>query len=170
MKINKKNVQRIFIQLIGIAALVFIDYLTKEAAIKYLKGNGTFVLIKGVYGLTYAENTGAAFSMFSSSTDMLSLFTGIAITAVLIYIIFFKKPLVYDICLPFIVAGGLGNLIDRMTRGYVVDYLHTLFVNFPIYNFADCLITCSAVALIIYLLYEIVRDTKKEKNKEQENG
>ena len=170
MKINKKNVQRIFIQLAGIAALVFIDYLTKEAAIKYLKGNGTFVLIKGVFGLTYAENTGAAFSMFSSSTDMLSLVTGIAISAVLIYIIFFRKPLVYDICLPFIVAGGLGNLIDRMTRGFVVDYLHTLFVNFPIYNFADCLITCSAVALIIYLLYEIVRDTKKQKNKEQENG
>ncbi len=170
MKINKKNVQRIFIQLAGIAVLIFIDFLTKEAAIKYLKGNGTLVLIKGVYGLTYAENTGAAFSMFSSSTDMLSLVTGIAITAVLIYIIFFKKPLVYDICLPFIVAGGLGNLIDRMTRGFVVDYLHTLFVNFPIYNFADCLITCSAVALIIYLLYEIVRDIKKEKNKEQENG
>lgn len=169
MKINKKNVQRIFIQLLGIAVLIFIDFLTKEAAIKYLKGNGTFVLIKGVFGLTYAENTGAAFSMFSASTDILSVVTGIAITAVLIYIIFFKKSLVYDICLPFIVAGGLGNLIDRMTRGYVVDYLHTLFVNFPIYNFADCLITCSAVALIIYLLYEIVRDTKKQKNKEQEN-
>jgi len=170
LKINKKNVQRILIQMLGIAALVFVDFLTKEAAIKYLKGNDTFVLIKGVFGLTYAENTGAAFSMFSSSTDMLSVVTGIAITAVLIYIIFFKKALVYDICLPFIVAGGLGNLIDRMTRGFVVDYIHTLFVNFPIYNFADCLITCSAVALIIYLLYEIVRDTKKQKNKEQENG
>ena len=170
MKVNKKNVQRIFIQLFGIAALVFIDFLTKEAAIKYLMGKDTLVLIKGVLGLTYAENTGAAFSMFSSSTDMLSLVTGIALTAVLIYIIFFKKPKVYDICLPFVVAGGLGNLIDRMTRGFVVDYIHTLFVNFPIYNFADCLITCAAVALIVYLLYEIIRDTKKEKNKEQGNG
>ena len=116
------------------------------------------MLIKGVFGLTYAENTGAAFSMFSSSTDMLSLVTGIALTAVLIYIVFFRKPLVYDICLPFIVAGGLGNLIDRMTRGFVVDYLHTLFVNFPIYNFADCLITVGAFLLIFYLIYDLVKD------------
>lgn len=170
MKINIKKVLKAVLQLGGIAVLVFIDYLTKEAAIKYLKGNGTYVLIDNVFGLTYAENTGAAFSMFSSSTDLLSVFTAAALLVAVVYMIFFKKPLVYDICIPFIVAGGLGNLTDRITRGYVVDYLHTLFINFPIYNFADCLITCCAVVIIIYLLYEIIRDAKKDKQKEPENG
>ena len=60
-------------------------------------------------------------------------------------------------------------MADRITRGFVVDYIKTLFVDFPVYNFADCCVTCGAFALIIYLIYEIVKESKQEKNKLSED-
>ena len=57
----------------------------------------------------------------------------------------------------------MGNLLDRLTRGYVIDYIMTLFIDFPIFNFADILITCSCGAVIVYLIYEMIKDAKREK-------
>lgn len=164
MTVNKKNTFRFFAQLACIAVLLVIDHVIKNAVYEKLRGHDTVVLIKGFLGLTYAENTGAAFSMLSSNTNLLSVVTGIALLAAVIIMLLLKpKPVVYHICLPLIIAGGAGNLIDRLTRGYVIDYIHTLFIDFPIFNFADCLITCACFALIIYLIYEIIAESKKEK-------
>lgn len=166
---NKKRGLRILVQIVGIAGLIYIDYLLKNLAAAKLKGSGTLVLVKGFLGLCYAENTGAAFSLFSSSTAVLTVITGIALLGGLAALIFIKKkPLIYEICVPLIIAGGAGNQIDRITRGYVVDYIRTLFVDFPIFNFADILITCSCIAVIVYLIYEIARDAKKRKPTVQE--
>ena len=163
---TKKHIPIFISQLISIALLVYADYLIKEAAVKNLCGKPAVVLINGFLGLRYAENTGAAFSMFSASTDILSIVTGIFIAAGIIYLAFPKKrPVIYDICIPAILAGGLGNLVDRLTRGFVVDYIQALFIDFPIFNFADCFVTCGAIALIIYLIYEICAEAKKEKEK-----
>lgn len=160
---NKKRWIRFSLQMLAIAALIGIDYLLKLLAAQSLKGNGTKVLIPGFLGLCYAENTGAAFSLFASSTLVLTVVTGIALLGGLAALAFVKKkPLIYDICIPLIIAGGAGNQLDRLTRGYVIDYIRTLFMDFPIFNFADCLITCACFAVIIYLLYEIVRDSKKK--------
>jgi len=147
------------------ALLVLIDRIIKNAVYKSLSGGGTKTLIPGVIGLSYAENTGAAFSLFSSSTAALSIATGILIGVGLAALIAIqKKPLIYDICVPLIIAGGAGNQLDRLTRGYVIDYIKTLFMDFPIFNFADCLITCSCFAIIIYLIYDIIKDSSKKKN------
>jgi signal peptidase II len=67
-------------------------------------------------------------------------------------------------------AGGLGNLIDRIFRGIVVDYIEPLFMNFAVFNFADCLITVGAVVLVIYLLYDIICDSKKNNKRKKHNG
>ena len=64
-----------------------------------------------------------------------------------------------------ICAGGIGNIIDRIVRGFVVDYIEVLFIDFYVFNFADCLITCGAFALMGYLIYEMVQESKKEKLK-----
>ena len=61
------------------------------------------------------------------------------------------------------ISGGIGNIIDRIRLHYVVDYIEPLFVNFAVFNFADCLITVGAFTLIIYLIYDLVKDTKKSK-------
>ncbi|MBQ7639037.1 MAG: signal peptidase II [Clostridia bacterium] len=162
-----RRILRFAVQLAVIAALVLIDRAIKNLVYEKLAGAGTLTIVEGFLGLSYAENTGAAFSLFSSSTTALTVFTGVLILAGLIGLIAVKnKPLVYDICIPLIIAGGAGNQLDRLTRGCVIDYIKTLFIDFPIFNFADCLITCSCFAIIIYLIIDIVRDAKKK----PENG
>lgn len=163
---NKKTkfILRPIIQLAAMALLVYADYLLKLLAEDRLSDGGTHVLIKGFLGLYYTQNTGAAFSMFSASTDLLSIVTGIAIAAGIIWLVLPKdRPLIYDICVPLIIAGGAGNLLDRLLRGYVIDYIRTLFMDFPIFNFADILITCGAFTLVIYLIYEIVTESSRQK-------
>ena len=160
---NKKRWIRPVLQIFGIAALIGLDQLLKILVEQKLKGNGPRVLIPGFLGLCYAENTGAAFSLFASSTAVLTAVTGAVLLGGLIALIVIrKKPLIYDICVPLIIAGGAGNQLDRMTRGYVIDYIQTLFMDFPIFNFADCLITCACFAIIIYLIYGIVTDGRKK--------
>lgn len=171
MYVYKKYPFRFLIQLTVIAVLIYIDHFIKNAVYDNLRGKDTVVLIKGILGLTYAENTGAAFSMFSSDTMLLSVVTGIALTAALVVMLMLKtKPVIYHICLPLIIAGGAGNLIDRLSRGYVIDYIHTLFIDFPVFNFADCLITCACFALIIYLIYDLIKEKKAPEAKAEEKS
>lgn len=146
-----------FYQIGGIVLATAADLVIKAAVAKTLPAVSPVVLIKHVLSLTYVENTGAAFSIFSRSTNALSVFTGIVIAAVLAFLFFYKKklPTVFNICIPLILAGGLGNLIDRIVRGYVVDYIQFTFFTFPVFNFADMMITCSSFVLIIYLLFGI---------------
>ncbi len=171
MKSLKKRILIFVSQLIEIAVLVLIDRGIKNLAAANLQGQETKVLIKGFLGLMYAENTGAAFSMFNTSTNALSVVTGVLMAAGLVALFLVKKkPIIYDICVPLVIAGGMGNLLDRLTRGYVIDYIRTLFIDFPIFNFADILITCACFALIIYLIYDMVRDARNAENKKAENG
>lgn len=106
--------------------------------------------------------------MFDGNPQLLSVVTGCLIFAVFVYLLLpVKRPFAYEICIPVILAGGIANLADRIMRGYVVDYIKTLFVDFPVYNFADCLITCGACALVIFMIYEIVKDEKNKKAKSE---
>ena len=164
VKYNRKKLLMVIFQLLGISVLIIVDLIIKQIVVENIALYEDVDFINGILGWTYVQNTGMAWSMFDGNPQMLSVFTGIIIFAVFVYVILpFKRPLAYDICIPVILAGGTANLIDRIMRGFVVDYIKTLFVNFPVYNFADCLITCGAVALIIYLIYEIVRDSRKGK-------
>ncbi|MBQ6119857.1 MAG: signal peptidase II [Clostridia bacterium] len=165
MNRSVKTIVKPILQLAAVAALIGVDHLLKNVAAVQLADGEAHTLIKGFLGFVYAENTGAAFSLFASSTNALSVFTGVLLAAGVIYLLYPSKnrPLAYDICVPLIIAGGAGNLIDRLTRGYVIDYIMTLFVEFPVFNFADCLITCGCFALVIYLIYSIVKDAKQGK-------
>ena len=165
MKDPVKRIVKPTVQLAAIAVLIWADHLLKNVATEKLADGQTHVFIKGFLGFLYAENTGAAFSMFSSSTNALSIFTGVLLAAGVVYLLYpsKKRPVAYDICVPLIIAGGAGNLIDRLAHGYVVDYIATLFMEFPVFNFADCLITCGCFALIIYLIWSIVSESRQKK-------
>lgn len=157
------------ITLVSILLLVALDQIIKLLVLNYLEPIGSVPLIDGFIRLNYAENTGAAFGSFSGYTELLSVFTFVAIVIGTLALMFKKiKFGVEYVCVALIIAGGLGNLIDRVFRGFVVDYIEPLFIDFAIFNFADILVTCSAVVLIVWLIYDIYRDSKKEKDSKNE--
>lgn len=167
-KLSKKKLVTTAIQLAAIAVLTAADLLIKNAVIEKIPLGEDVRFIDGILGFTYVRNTGVAWSMFDGNPQLLSVVTGCLIFAVFVYLLLpVKRPFAYEICIPVILAGGIANLADRIMRGYVVDYIKTLFVDFPVYNFADCLITCGACALVIFMIYEIVKDEKNKKAKSE---
>jgi len=94
-------------------------------------------------------------------TSILSVFTALILLCLMLFLLFEESGnKTYHIFLPLIIAGGLGNLIDRVFRGYVVDYLEFLFIKFAIFNFADCLVTVGCSAIMAHLIYTIIREQK----------
>ena len=156
------------ITLISVALLVAVDQIIKLLVTEHLKPIGSLPLIDGFIQLNYAENTGAAFGSFGAHTELLSIFTAVVILIGFYYLFSQKRKVDIEyVCITLIIAGGLGNLVDRIFLGYVVDYIEPLFIKFAIFNFADILVTCSSVVLVIWLIYEIYRDGKAEKEQKK---
>ena len=161
MKKQLSRPMRVILQYALIAVLTGLDRLIKVVVEENLRPEGSVQVIKGVLGLRYVQNTGAAFSSFSSNTTLLSIFTGAIILGGLVYLALVKKPeKVYSVVVPIVLAGGLGNLVDRLIQGYVTDYIEVLFVNFAVFNFADILVTCGCGVLVVALIYSIASDKK----------
>lgn len=153
----------VFISLLSIAALTAADQIIKHFVLLYLKPVGSVGVINGFLEWNYVENTGAAFGSFAGNTALLSIITAVIIIAGIAAIILKKinnKFLL--VTATVIIAGGLGNLIDRIFRGYVVDFIKVLFIDFPVFNFADILVTCGSFMLIIYLIIDIYKDSRKK--------
>ena len=156
-----------FLSLIVGAVLVIIDQIIKYFISAYLQPVGSVSVIDNIFSLTYVENKGVAFGMFS---DMRWIF--VALTSILLVIIIFymfkKRPKgkFFYVCAALIIGGGIGNLIDRIFYGYVIDYLSLSFFP-PVCNFADYCITAGTIMLVIYLLFfsDILDSSKKAKMK-----
>lgn len=148
---------------LAIAAIAAVDQLIKVAVLNSSLVNGDILtVIPGVLQFRYVENTGAAFSMFSDHTALLSVFTAVVLLAGF-YLILSKKikSSIVLVSVTMLMGGGLGNLIDRVFRHFVVDYIEVIFVDFAVFNFADCFVTVGEFILVGYLLYDIVKDFKK---------
>ncbi len=156
------------ISLAVIVILVAIDRLTKYLAVTTVKIDGPKEFFFGLFRFRYVENTGAAFSSFSDNTKILTVFTVLIIIFCLI-LLFSKrlKPLFVNACLLLVTAGGIGNVIDRISYGYVVDFIEPLFIDFAVFNFADCCITVGAFMLIGYEVYELISERKKSKKNDK---
>ena len=121
--------------------------------------------IPNFLGFTYVQNTGAAFSSFEGQ-QWLFLVIFAALTVGILWE-YFKSPMPFTKfdrwCMAAIYAGGIGNMIDRVRYGYVVDMIETLFMDFPVFNVADCFITCGCFALLISLFFnrEFWKEDKK---------
>lgn len=148
------------ISCILIAVLIGIDQLTKNYAVELLRGNGDFTVIPGLLEFTYVENYGAAFGMLQNKTLFFLLLTGMAMAAFVVFLFGYKKhtPLTYAIC-TLILAGGLGNMIDRAMQSYVVDFIHVLFFP-PVFNFADCCAVIGTGLVFVYALFFMDKEKK----------
>ncbi len=154
------------VSVIVVAVLTVIDQLTKYVAVNTVKINGPKEFLFGLFQFRYVENTGAAFSSFSDNTILLTVLTVIILCICLILLLSRKfKNMFINICLMLVISGGLGNVIDRILYGFVVDFIEPLFIDFAVFNFADCCITVGAFMLIGYEIYELITEKKKKADK-----
>ena len=152
------------ISLAVIVILSLIDQLTKYIAVSTVKVDGPKEFLFGTFQFRYVENTGAAFSSFSDNTNLLSVVTFVIIIFCLVLLLSRKiKPMFVNICLLLVTAGGIGNLTDRIMYGYVIDFIEPLFMDFAVFNFADCCITVGAFMLIGYEIYDLIKEQKNKK-------
>ena len=149
--------------LLAAAALIGIDQAIKLWATNVLQPIGAMPLIPHVVELRFVLNQGMAFSLLSGKQLFLIIATSIALIFVA-YGLFFRSRGRYlqQAALLLILAGGIGNLIDRVLNGEVVDYINLLFMRFAVFNFADICV-CVGVALwvLVIFLEELHEDTKK---------
>ena len=145
--------------------IVGVDQLVKYLIVSNIPLFGQAPLVPGIMKLTYVQNTGAAFSLLQG---MQWLFVVIFVLLIALLVFeYFKKPMPFTkferFCIAAVYGGGLGNMIDRVFLGYVVDMFQTEFINFPVFNVADIFITCGCILLMIHIAFFNKQFWKEEK-------
>lgn len=146
---------------IGIA----LDQLTKWLAVVFLKSVSTVPIIKGVLHLTYLENTGAAFGIFNKP-EQRWIFLTVSTVAILAMVFYLFSGLcegkLAGVALAMLISGGIGNMIDRLLMGYVVDFIDFRLIHFAIFNGADTFVCVGAGLLVLALIFDMI-DERKER-------
>lgn len=154
-----------FLYVLFAALAVVLDQVAKYLTVLYIPLGEAVPFLPGVLQLTYVQNDGAAFSSFQGRQGMFLLIF-LVFTGMVLYE-YFKKPMAFTRferwCIAAIYAGGLGNMIDRLRQGYVVDMIETVFMEFPVFNVADCFITCGCALLMVHLAFFNKKFWKDEK-------
>lgn len=138
------------------AVLIVADYITKLWAERVLTKISSIPLIENVFHLTYVENRGIAFGMFSGGR-VVFIAVSIIVMAVLLIIVFKTPKDTRTVWLKggtsLVIAGAIGNLIERLVKGYVVDFFDFRLINFPVFNVADIAVCVGVVMLLIHFLF-----------------
>lgn len=152
------------------ALIVLLDQVVKAVVSANIALGEVIPAIPGLFHWTHFHNTGAAFSMLQGGRWLFAAvcLIGLGVTVILVW----KKVLTNRgelWCLAAIFGGGIGNLIDRLRLGYVVDMIEVEFMDFAVFNIADAFISCGAVALVVYVLFfERAKKPKEEANHDPE--
>lgn len=171
----KSNIIAYIILLLISAVLVVLDQVSKYLVVQYLPKEAQIKVIPYLFNFTYVENRGAAWGMMANSRWIFIVISSLAVVllaALLLYFAKSKKLFVASLVLIF--AGGIGNMIDRIFNGFVVDFIQFDFwQSFPVFNVADSYVTIGGFMLIIYVLFidkSFLSGKKKENGKEENNG
>lgn len=159
---HKKNIFKYIGYLLVIITLTVFDQVTKLLAVDSFKGQDPFVIWDGVFELTYVENRGAAFGMQQGMIPMFVIITFILVPLMMFLIHKIDKLIsvmgdkvnkkaysLLQITFVLLIAGAIGNLIDRLVNGFVVDFLYFKLIDFPVFNVADCYVTVATIAFIL---------------------
>jgi len=167
--LKKQKIIEYVIYSVIIAVGIGLDQLTKLLAVKYLEPVSTVPIIKDVLHLTYVTNDGMAFGMLD---DQRWIFMSVSVImiAVLGYLLYSGKleNKLYKISVAMIISGGIGNMIDRIVLGEVIDFVDFRIINFAVFNFADSVVCVGAGLLVLALVLDIAREAKKKKPEEGE--
>lgn len=154
-----------YFSIIICAFLIAIDYITKQLALMYIPRNSTVTVIPYLFDFNFLFNDGAAFGILDDKRWVFMIATIVFLVLGIIYFITLKpnqKYLTYVIMI--IIAGGIGNMIDRVTTGQVIDFITFGFIDFPSFNFADCCVVIGCILWIAYLVFEIINEKRQNIN------
>ena len=192
MKIIKKERPIAYILFSAIIVLgIVLDQISKLIAVKFLAPVGDVPIIKNVFHFTFVLNDGAAFGMLDNNRWVFMVISTVAIIGMALYIYFgHSGSLLAGSSIALIVSGGIGNMIDRIFSGEVVDFINTCFVqyptginknfkfnklsdiinvfewqSFPVFNIADCFVCIGAVMLVVALLIDMVKEMREKREK-----
>jgi signal peptidase II len=168
-KIDKKSVFNYLLYLGIIALGVATDQLTKLLAVKHLKGNDPINILGDLFRLRYETNKGMAFGLMEEHRWVFMTVSTVAIIAMLAYLFAVRNQgKLYTVSISIIASGGIGNMIDRISLGYVVDFFD--LKGFAVFNVADSYVCIGAGLLVLALITDIVKEAKLNKNKNKEDS
>lgn len=160
MKLKNKNIWCT----VMVCLIVAFDQITKYLAKSHLSNSDAVTLIDGFLEFRYAENTGMAFSALSGGRWFFIVLTFVVAIGVIVFMS--KKKTQSDLwlfwTLGVLLSGAIGNLIDRVFFGFVIDFINPTFVNFAIFNIADCAVTLGTISLIAYMLFDAFKKKDEE--------
>lgn len=159
---EEKGLRHLFFMLIAVLILI-VDQWSKSLVCGYLASSGSKTLISGFFDLTLVYNTGSAFGTFKGATHYIILISIFSVILILfLYFSFIKKSIIYSISLALVLGGAIGNLIDRVVKGHVVDYLdfYVRQYHWPAFNVADSAITIGMILLAYQLFFDRKERTK----------
>ena len=172
MTIFKKREPKDYIIYSAIIVIgIILDQLTKFLSVEFLTKVSTVPLIQDVLHLTYVENTGAAFGMLKDHRWVFLIVSTVAIIAFLAYLYLgHAESTLYGVALAMVISGGIGNMIDRLALGYVVDFIDFRLIDFAVFNGADSFVCVGAGLLILALVIDLVKEFKEEQLKKAEGN
>lgn len=146
---------------------IALDILTKQIVVRNMALHEEIPLIDGVFHWKYIQNRGAAFGMLADNRTVFLVISTVAIIGLLVYLVVTKSDRMWWMAaIGMLVGGGIGNMIDRIALGYVVDFIYVALIDFAVFNIADCFV-CVGVGLLIYLtVLDVIRETKAQKKQE----
>ena len=152
-----------------IAAVIGLDQLTKWLTVVNLAEYESFPLWQDVLHFTYVKNTGMAFGMLKDHRWVFMVFSTIAIVALIVYLFRFRPESRWmQVSMAMIIGGGIGNMIDRVFLGYVVDFIDVTLINFAVFNVADSFVCVGAGIMILCLVLDLIKEIKLEKAQKAE--
>lgn len=155
-----------------IVGAVCLDQLTKWMAVIWLEGGPSVTFLKGVLDFTFVQNKGAAMGMLAGHRWVFMVVSSVAIVGLSVYLFRHRKDSLWvQVPLAMIIGGGIGNMIDRVALGYVIDFLDFSNIGFPwVFNVADSFVTVGAITLMGYLVVDLIRELSRGKAEERDNA
>lgn len=159
--------KRIVFYSVALTLGIAIDLISKIIIATFLKPIGEITIIPGIVKLSYVENKGAAWGMLADHRWVFLSLSTVAIIGILFYLYTgWAQSKLLSASLTLICAGGIGNMVDRLSLGYVIDFIKADFIDFPVFNIADSFVTIGAGMMILYLVLEIIKEAKAKKDGE----
>ena len=148
---------------------IIADILSKWAVVEYLKPKGSVTLIEGILDFTYVENRGMAFGLLSGHRWVFMVFTVVLLIAIAVFLFYYRREanLWLKIACGLVIGGGIGNMIDRVSLGYVIDFIDFCAFDFWVwvFNVADACVCVGVFMLAVYLIIDGIRCEREKKLK-----